>query len=93
MSIHCSHYLRHIYSSSHFLSEGMLLPVDSTLSICVFLRDATTGENVEPGEIEEAALRSSMIQQIVVIGQVKIQSFTQVVYIGLSLHAILGQSM
>ncbi|XP_057787319.1 probable acyl-activating enzyme 16, chloroplastic isoform X1 [Salvia miltiorrhiza] len=28
-----------------------------------------TGENVEPAEIEEAALRSSLIQQIVVIGQ------------------------
>ncbi|XP_050142820.1 probable acyl-activating enzyme 16, chloroplastic isoform X1 [Malus sylvestris] len=28
-----------------------------------------TGENVEPVEIEEAALRSSLIQQIVVIGQ------------------------
>ncbi|KAJ4733949.1 Long-chain-fatty-acid--CoA ligase FadD15 [Rhynchospora pubera] len=29
----------------------------------------TTGENVEPAEIEEAAMRSSLIQQIVVIGQ------------------------
>ncbi|KAL2469427.1 putative acyl-activating enzyme 16 [Abeliophyllum distichum] len=29
----------------------------------------STGENVEPSEIEEAALRSSLIQQIVVIGQ------------------------
>ncbi|XP_022869984.1 probable acyl-activating enzyme 16, chloroplastic [Olea europaea var. sylvestris] len=29
----------------------------------------STGENVEPAEIEEAALRSSLIQQIVVIGQ------------------------
>ncbi|KAL0340563.1 UNVERIFIED_CONTAM: putative acyl-activating enzyme 16, chloroplastic [Sesamum radiatum] len=29
----------------------------------------STGENVEPSEIEEAALRSSVIQQIVVIGQ------------------------
>lgn len=29
----------------------------------------TTGENVEPSEIEEAALRSSLIQQIMVIGQ------------------------
>ncbi|KAL7145300.1 hypothetical protein ABFS83_07G072000 [Erythranthe nasuta] len=29
----------------------------------------STGENVEPAEIEEAALRSSIIQQIVVIGQ------------------------
>lgn len=28
-----------------------------------------TGENVEPSEIEEAAMRSSLIQQIVVIGQ------------------------
>ena len=28
------------------------------------------GENVEPSEIEDAALRSSLIQQIVVIGQV-----------------------
>ncbi|XP_020107003.1 probable acyl-activating enzyme 16, chloroplastic isoform X1 [Ananas comosus] len=29
----------------------------------------STGENVEPAELEEAALRSSLIQQIVVIGQ------------------------
>jgi len=29
----------------------------------------STGENVEPLEIEEAAMRSSLIQQIVVIGQ------------------------
>ncbi|KAL0403660.1 UNVERIFIED_CONTAM: putative acyl-activating enzyme 16, chloroplastic, partial [Sesamum radiatum] len=29
----------------------------------------STGENVEPSEIEAAALRSSLIQQIVVIGQ------------------------
>ncbi|XP_059650964.1 probable acyl-activating enzyme 16, chloroplastic isoform X2 [Cornus florida] len=29
----------------------------------------STGENVEPSELEEAALRSSLIQQIVVIGQ------------------------
>ncbi|XP_027937777.1 probable acyl-activating enzyme 16, chloroplastic isoform X1 [Vigna unguiculata] len=31
----------------------------------------STGENVEPGEIEEAAMRSSLIHQIVVIGQDK----------------------
>ncbi|KAG5531415.1 hypothetical protein RHGRI_026139 [Rhododendron griersonianum] len=29
----------------------------------------STGENVEPSELEEAAMRSSLIQQIVVIGQ------------------------
>ncbi|KAG7995373.1 hypothetical protein I3843_01G105900 [Carya illinoinensis] len=29
----------------------------------------STGENIEPGDLEEAALRSSLIQQIVVIGQ------------------------
>ncbi|KAI3470044.1 hypothetical protein Pfo_026707 [Paulownia fortunei] len=29
----------------------------------------STGENVEPAEVEEAALRSSLIQQIMVIGQ------------------------
>ncbi|KAJ8449679.1 hypothetical protein Cgig2_001335 [Carnegiea gigantea] len=29
----------------------------------------STGENVEPSEIEEAAMRSSLIQQIVVVGQ------------------------
>lgn len=28
------------------------------------------GENVEPSELEEAAMRSKLIQQIVVIGQV-----------------------
>jgi len=28
------------------------------------------GENVEPSEVEDAAMRSSLIQQIVVIGQV-----------------------
>ncbi|KAL6532179.1 Long-chain-fatty-acid--[acyl-carrier-protein] ligase AEE15, chloroplastic [Orobanche gracilis] len=32
----------------------------------------STGENVEPAEIEEAALRSRLIQQIMVIGQVGI---------------------
>ncbi|CAK8578455.1 unnamed protein product [Lathyrus sativus] len=31
----------------------------------------STGENVEPGELEEAAMRSSIIQQIVVVGQDK----------------------
>ncbi|WJX39423.1 Long-chain-fatty-acid--[acyl-carrier-protein] ligase AEE15, chloroplastic [Trifolium repens] len=30
-----------------------------------------SGENVEPGELEEAAMRSSLIQQIVVVGQDK----------------------
>lgn len=30
------------------------------------------GENVEPLEIEEAAMRSDLIQQIVVIGQVQV---------------------
>ncbi|KAH7684860.1 long-chain acyl-CoA synthetase protein [Dioscorea alata] len=29
----------------------------------------TTGENIEPSELEDAALRSNLIQQIVVIGQ------------------------
>lgn len=29
------------------------------------------GENVEPSEIEEAAMGSSLIQQIVIIGQVR----------------------
>lgn len=33
------------------------------------------GENVEPLEIEEAAMRSSLIQQIVVIGQVLVRDF------------------
>jgi long-subunit acyl-CoA synthetase (AMP-forming) len=28
------------------------------------------GENVEPAELEEAAMKSSTIQQIVVVGQV-----------------------
>ncbi|MCH91926.1 long-chain-fatty-acid CoA ligase (AMP-forming), partial [Trifolium medium] len=32
---------------------------------------SSEGENVEPGELEEAAMRSSLIQQIVVIGQDK----------------------
>ncbi|KAK7318982.1 hypothetical protein RJT34_03691 [Clitoria ternatea] len=31
----------------------------------------STGENVEPAELEEAAMRSSLIQQIVVVGQDK----------------------
>ncbi|XP_057755240.1 probable acyl-activating enzyme 16, chloroplastic isoform X1 [Arachis stenosperma] len=31
----------------------------------------STGENVEPGELEEAAMKSTLIQQIVVIGQDK----------------------
>ena len=29
------------------------------------------GENIEPSELEEAAMRSTLIHQIVVIGQVK----------------------
>ncbi|KAM7465695.1 hypothetical protein LguiB_013257 [Lonicera macranthoides] len=33
----------------------------------------STGENVEPSELEEAAMRSSLIQQIVVIGQVRLK--------------------
>lgn len=33
------------------------------------------GENVEPLEIEEAAMRSNLIQQIVVIGQVLVGDF------------------
>lgn len=40
----------------------------------IFLLDLTisfAGENVEPAEIEEAAGRSNLINQIVVIGQVK----------------------
>ncbi|WJX33361.1 Long-chain-fatty-acid--[acyl-carrier-protein] ligase AEE15, chloroplastic, variant 2 [Trifolium repens] len=32
---------------------------------------SSEGENVEPGELEEAAMRSSLIQQIVVVGQDK----------------------
>lgn len=43
------------------------------------------GENVEPAEIEEAALRSSLIQQIVVVGQV-IQSFILSMYSLLMKH-------
>ena len=33
------------------------------------------GENVEPTELEEAAMRSTLIQQIVVIGQVNLNIF------------------
>ncbi|KAL7209453.1 hypothetical protein ACSBR1_031070 [Camellia fascicularis] len=38
---------------------------------CFLAAMLTTGENVEPSELEEASLKSSLIQQIVVIGQVK----------------------
>lgn len=36
-------------------------------SVCMKL----LGENVEPSELEEAAMRSSLIQQIIVVGQVR----------------------
>lgn len=40
----------------------------------------TLGENVEPLELEEAALRSSLIRQIVVIGQVYFYLYTPFVF-------------
>ncbi|KAL9261449.1 putative acyl-activating enzyme 16, chloroplastic [Drosera capensis] len=45
---------------------GGILVLDGRAKDTIVLR---TGENVEPAELEEAALRSNLIQQIVVIGQ------------------------
>lgn len=39
------------------------------------------GENVEPVELEEAAMRSSLIQQIVVVGQVEFQQLSSVLFL------------
>ncbi|EEF22686.1 hypothetical protein RCOM_1991630 [Ricinus communis] len=39
------------------------------LCLTILLCLGEIGENVEPSEIEEAAMRSALIQQIVVIGQ------------------------
>lgn len=38
------------------------------------------GENVEPVDLEEAAIRSSLIQQIVVIGQVEFEQLTLIYF-------------
>ncbi|KAI4370437.1 hypothetical protein MLD38_018791 [Melastoma candidum] len=46
---------------------GMIVPEGRAKDTIVL----STGENVEPAELEEAALRSSLIQQIVVVGQDK----------------------
>ncbi|BAT74470.1 hypothetical protein VIGAN_01214400 [Vigna angularis var. angularis] len=48
-------------------SSGMII-VEGRAKDTIVL---STGENVEPGELEEAAMRSSLIQQIVVVGQDK----------------------
>ncbi|GAB2227863.1 hypothetical protein Drorol1_Dr00009690 [Drosera rotundifolia] len=45
---------------------GGILVLEGRAKDTIVLR---TGENVEPSELEEAALRSTLIQQIVVIGQ------------------------
>ncbi|KAG5147046.1 hypothetical protein JHK84_032589 [Glycine max] len=49
-------------------SSGVIV-VDGRAKDTIVL--STEGENVEPGELEEAAMRSSLIHQIVVIGQDK----------------------
>ncbi|KAE9601152.1 putative long-chain-fatty-acid--[acyl-carrier-protein] ligase [Lupinus albus] len=49
--------------------SGGVIVVDGRAKDTIVL--STEGENVEPAELEEAAMRSSLIQQIVVVGQDK----------------------
>ncbi|KAL9325207.1 hypothetical protein ACSQ67_005852 [Phaseolus vulgaris] len=49
-------------------SSGMIVVEGRAKDTIVLL---TEGENVEPGELEEAAMRSCLIQQIVIVGQDK----------------------
>ncbi|BAT86661.1 hypothetical protein VIGAN_04433500 [Vigna angularis var. angularis] len=56
------------HSSGRSRNSSGVIVVDGRAKDTIVL---STGENVEPGEIEEAAMRSSLIHQIVVIGQDK----------------------
>ncbi|KAJ1406576.1 AMP-dependent synthetase/ligase [Sesbania bispinosa] len=54
------------HSTGRNRNSGGVIVVEGRAKDTIVL---STGENVEPGELEEAAMRSSLIQQIVVIGQ------------------------
>ncbi|KAK7247054.1 hypothetical protein RIF29_41930 [Crotalaria pallida] len=56
------------HSSGRSRNSGGVIVVDGRAKDTIVL---STGENVEPAELEEAAMRSSLIQQIVVVGQDK----------------------
>ncbi|XP_061373012.1 probable acyl-activating enzyme 16, chloroplastic isoform X2 [Gastrolobium bilobum] len=56
------------HSTGRSRNSGGVIVVDGRAKDTIVL---LTGENVEPVELEEAALRSSLIQQIVVVGQDK----------------------
>ncbi|CAL0333093.1 unnamed protein product [Lupinus luteus] len=56
------------HSTGRSRNSGGVVVVEGRAKDTIVL---STGENVEPGEVEEAAMRSSLIQQIVVIGQDK----------------------
>lgn len=53
-----------------FILQVILQSTALNFIICIYLVWKKLGENVEPSEIEEGAMGSSLIQQIVVIGQV-----------------------
>ncbi|KAI6694758.1 hypothetical protein NL676_022468 [Syzygium grande] len=54
------------HSSGRSRNSGGVIVLEGRAKDTIVL---STGENVEPAELEEAAMRSSLIQQIVVIGQ------------------------
>ncbi|OIW21261.1 hypothetical protein TanjilG_31374 [Lupinus angustifolius] len=56
------------HSTGRSRKSGGVIVVDGRAKDTIVL---STGENVEPAELEEAAMRSSLIQQIVVVGQDK----------------------
>ncbi|XP_027334088.1 probable acyl-activating enzyme 16, chloroplastic isoform X5 [Abrus precatorius] len=56
------------HSTGRSRNSGGVIVVDGRAKDTIVL---STGENVEPGELEEAAMRSNLIHQIVVVGQDK----------------------
>ncbi|KAK7331439.1 hypothetical protein VNO77_25664 [Canavalia gladiata] len=56
------------HSTGRSRNSGGVIVVEGRAKDTIVL---SSGENVEPGELEEAAMRSSLIHQIVVIGQDK----------------------
>ncbi|TKY59949.1 acyl-activating enzyme 16 [Spatholobus suberectus] len=56
------------HSTGRSRNSGGVIVVEGRAKDTIVL---STGENVEPAELEEAAMRSSIIQQIVVVGQDK----------------------
>ncbi|CAL0329685.1 unnamed protein product [Lupinus luteus] len=57
------------HSTGRSRKSGGVIVVDGRAKNTIVL--STEGQNVEPAELEEAAMRSSLIQQIVVVGQDK----------------------